>query len=160
MEEVSPAMRGRLHLIPFDRRWNRPGHPEHDASLPDGDPKLLEQLRGEAEGVLAWLVAGAVAYNREGLPPPPEVIAATRAYFKEQDAVAGWLDGYGRCPPADGAGAQALHMAFESWCAANGRRSLSAVRFSAALTQARIEWKDTSTGRRYGLRPNAEGALV
>lgn len=41
-------MRGRLHLIPFDRIWNRPGHPEPGPALPDGDKDLMDTLRDEA----------------------------------------------------------------------------------------------------------------
>jgi putative DNA primase/helicase len=70
LDHLDDAMRGRLHLIPFDMRWNRPGHPAPDPALPDGDKGLLATLRAEAPGILAWLVRGAVAYSQRGLEPP------------------------------------------------------------------------------------------
>ena len=115
LDHLDNAIRGRLHLVPFDRTWNRPGHSERDPALPDGDKDLLDLLRCEGPGILAWMVEGAVRYAQQGLEPPPEVIAMTRTYLTEQDPVARWADGYDRCDPKVGTTASELFHQFNQW---------------------------------------------
>lgn len=115
LDHMDDAMRGRLHLVPFDRIWNRPGHPERDARLPDGDKDLMEQLQLEAPGVLAWLVAGAVRYAQQGLVPPQDVTSMTRSYFAEQDPISQWMEGYDRCDAKHGTSAADLFKDFGDW---------------------------------------------
>ncbi len=45
--------------------------------------KLPAKLIAEAEGLLAWAVAGAVRWYREGLGKPPEIADAIREYREE-----------------------------------------------------------------------------
>lgn len=92
LDHADDAIRGRLHIIPFDRTWNRPGVPVRNPRLADGDKHLMQTLEGEAVGILNWLVQGAVAYCKEGLEPPPDVAEITSAYLHEQDAFGRWLD--------------------------------------------------------------------
>ena len=37
LDQSDDAIRGRLHFIPFDRTWNRPGVPNRNPRLADGD---------------------------------------------------------------------------------------------------------------------------
>lgn len=120
LDHMDEAMRGRLHLIPFDMKWNRPGHPERDPRLPDGDKDLPAKLKGEAEGVLAWLVEGAVRYTRDGLEPPAAVVAMTREFFQAQDCFARWLARYEACEKGHGTGAKDLFEEFNRWRDAEG----------------------------------------
>ncbi|MFT0532418.1 phage/plasmid primase, P4 family [Castellaniella hirudinis] len=82
IRNVDEAMRRRLHLIPFtvtvppDRR----------------DGQLTEKLLAERDGILAWAVAGCLAWQREGLKPPAVVVQATDEYFEAEDAMGRWLD--------------------------------------------------------------------
>ena len=64
IDHLDAAMRGRLHLLPFDRTWNRPGVPNPDPNLPNGDKDLARKLDAESAGILAWIVEGAVTYSR------------------------------------------------------------------------------------------------
>lgn len=137
VDHLDAATRGRLHMLPFDMRWNRPGVVERNPDLPDGDKDLVPRLKAEAEGVLAWLVAGAVAYAQEGLEPPAEVTRMTTRYFAEQDPVARWLAectapvaGGGR-----GTGAAALYSAYTGWAFEEGENGGpgSQKAFAAAL---------------------------
>lgn len=153
LDHMDEAMRGRLHLIPFDRVWNRPGHPERDPALPDGDKGLTAALQAESEGVLAWLVAGAVAYHQSGLEPPAEVLAVTRAYFSEQDDLGRWLEGFTRCDPAEGASASDLHARFGVWTASRGKRPMSLTAFALTLKRRGVQFKKTPSGIFYGLAP-------
>lgn len=160
LDHMDEAMRGRLHMIPFDMRWNRPGHPERDPKLPDGDKALPEKLKAEAEGVLAWLVAGAVAYHREELNPPPEVVRMTRAYFKDQDPIGLWLDTCEPCDHRHGAKASELFDAFCRWCDEEGYDEaafLTQKAFSNKLKARGFETHKCKDANRYALRAPCEG---
>ncbi len=153
LDRMDEAMRGRLHLIPFDRQWNRPGNPERDPNLPDGDKDLQGKLRQEAEGILAWLIKGAVAYASEGLEPPSEVANMTREFFKDQDPFRRWLDTCIRCDAKSGARAAQLFEVFNQWREAEGEESgpKSQKAFSTALATHGVDKHTDSGGVRYAL---------
>lgn len=154
LDHMDDAMRGRLHLIPFDMKWNRPGHPERDPNLPDGDKDLPAKLKAEAEGILAWLVAGAVRYVNDGLEPPAEVVNMTRDFFKEQDCFARWLARYESCDKGQGVGAQALYGQFTSWRKEEGESGGPATQkaFSAKLAEAGVVKHETGAANTWLLR--------
>jgi P4 family phage/plasmid primase-like protien len=79
---VDEAMRRRLHLIPFT------------VTIPkaDRDKNLAATLATEADGIMAWIVQGAVDYLRVGLAPPGAVSDATASYFGAEDTFAQWLE--------------------------------------------------------------------
>jgi putative DNA primase/helicase len=77
---VDDGIARRLHFVPFDVRFD----------VPDGG--LTDALRGEGAAILRWLVDGALAFQRDGLRPPEEVLAATRRYLEQQDLVGQWLE--------------------------------------------------------------------
>jgi len=147
------AIRGRLHCIPFDMKWNRPGESDRDPSLPDGDHLLSGTLRAEAEGILAWLVAGAVAYERDKLLPPPEVVNMTRSYFSEQDGLGSWLSLYEHCDPQNGEPAHTLFDTFSTWCEEEGiGNAYKTKSFAQSLQSRNVANKKTAAGRFYGIR--------
>jgi len=49
------------------------------------DRNLLEKLKAEAEGVLAWLVEGCLKWQKEGLTSPDSVISAVTDWQQEND---------------------------------------------------------------------------
>lgn len=154
LDHMDEAMRGRLHMIPFDMRWNRPGHPERNPSLPDGDKDLPTKLKQEAEGVLAWLIAGAVAYVQEGLEPPEEVVRMTKAFFMDQDPLGRWLDTCVPCDARSGTSAADLFNAFNGWQSAEDEEGgpVSQKAFSQALVARGIAKHTDKSGAKYGLR--------
>jgi phage/plasmid-associated DNA primase len=81
IRNVDEAMKRRLHLIPFT------------VTIPPErrDGQLTEKLLAERDGILAWAVQGCLAWQREGLNPPPIVQAATEEYFGAEDALGRWL---------------------------------------------------------------------
>ncbi len=82
IRNIDEAMRRRMHMIPFT------------VTIPPErrDPRLTEKLLAERGGILAWAVAGCLAWQREGLNPPASVQAATEEYFEAEDALGRWLD--------------------------------------------------------------------
>jgi P4 family phage/plasmid primase-like protien len=77
---VDAAIRRRFHLVPFTVTIAKP-----DKNLPD-------KLRAEWPGILAWMIDGCVAWQRDGLNPPAVVCEATKAYLGEEDTIAQWMD--------------------------------------------------------------------
>ena len=58
----------------------------------DADPALADDLAAESEGILNWLVRGAVAYYANGLPPVPAAWSvATQSYRNASDPVGAFL---------------------------------------------------------------------
>jgi putative DNA primase/helicase len=159
LDHMDEATRGRLHIIPFDRRWNRPGLPSRDPALPDGDKALMDKLLAEAEGILAWVVRGAVGYARDGLVPPAEVASKTLEYFEEQDALSQWLSTVERCPAKVGTAASALFAWFQGWCVGEGFTGAhpgTPHAFGKELQRLGVERVRASTGTVWGLRSSVE----
>ena len=75
----------RLNPIPFTRNFDL----DPDVTK---DPHRAEKLQAELPGVLAWCVRGALAYQRDGLNPPPEVKQARDEYRSDMDLLAEWLE--------------------------------------------------------------------
>lgn len=115
----------RIRLIPFG------------VTIPpeEQDRHLLDALREEASGILRWAVEGCLAWQREGLGEPPDVIDATAEYREASDTLAGFLaercvvDPDVSCPAAD------LYRACRAWAEAAGEKALSQRRFEQMLAE-------------------------
>lgn len=102
----------RIRLIPFD------------VTIPaeERDAKLPEKIEAELPGVLAWAVEGCLEWQRSGLAPPPEVLAATENYRNEQDVLGAFLEE--RCHVVAGGWVSAadLYSAYRAWSEVSGER--------------------------------------
>jgi len=154
LDHMDDATRGRLHLIPFDRKWNRPGTTNPDPNLPDAQKDLMEVLKKEQEGILLWLVEGAAAYVKEGLAPPNEVTARTQTYLDSQDLLKSWLQDYESCPPIDGQTVGTLIDQYGLFCRAEGEapQITSPAQFGKELTALGHKSVKLTNGKKYGLR--------
>jgi putative DNA primase/helicase len=155
IDHMDAAIRGRLHIVPFDRRWNRPGESDRDPALPDGDKELMAHiLEHEREGALAWLVRGAMLYQQEGLAPPPEVAERTREYVLSQDHVSRWLVTLDRCAARDGILASDLFEHFRLWCTSESivPSPSTATAFGLALKKRGVDKFEGKRGNSYGLK--------
>lgn len=106
----------RVLPVPFLRDF------ENDPSL-EKDVDRPARLRAEAEGVLAWCVAGAVEYYRQGLRVPGEVAASRGEYRADMDLLAEWLRE--RCVVGGAEGPRnvsldALWLDWEPWARTRG----------------------------------------
>ena len=156
---IDSALAGRLHIVPYDKRWNRPGDATRDPALPDGDKDLKDTLRREAVGVLAWMVRGAVEYYARGLEPSPEVTTATVDYINDQNPFERW---FATCTVLDEffnkATAPTLAQVFDSYArfyADDGRKGEPNMNgFTAELKRKSVPKGEYGQGRgrmRYGL---------
>ncbi|WP_327379402.1 phage/plasmid primase, P4 family [Streptomyces sp. NBC_01212] len=73
----------RVKLVPFDATFSY--------ALGNKDTALPAKLRDEAEGILAWAVAGSVEWYAEGLGEPSSVATATQDYRESEDRLAEFL---------------------------------------------------------------------
>jgi putative DNA primase/helicase len=161
IDHLDQAVQSRLHFTPFRRKWNRPDEPKPDPKLPNGDKTLAATLTGtgthrsgEAEGILAWMVAGAVKYYTHGLGLPAEVREATLEYVDSQDALGQWLATMQTCPARDGTLAAELFAQFTTWCAVEDREQEPATQhaFGTALKEREIGSHKGERGKMWGLR--------
>ncbi len=127
-----PTIRGtdnaiwrRIRLVPFDVTI-----PEEER-----DTHLLERLRAELPGILAWAVQGCLDWQREGLGLPPAVKEATAGYRAEMDVLAGFLVDRCTVTPGSREDATPLYRAYKQWCDETGERAVSQKAFGTSLKE-------------------------
>lgn len=74
----------RLMMVPFTRNYDKDPNLKKDTSR-------TEKLKGELQGVLAWLVRGAIEYQRDGLNEPQKTKEARDEYRDEMDLLKDWM---------------------------------------------------------------------
>ncbi len=122
MNAADAATWNRLRLIPFE------------VTIPAGeiDRYLPRKLSGEAEGILAWAMEGAVRWHRHGLRSTPELERACERWLHESDQLARFL---GDCCVSDRTAP--IPARAESRAVASRRRSTVAHEIQAMATELR-----------------------
>jgi putative DNA primase/helicase len=129
----------RVKLIPFTRYF-APNERDYD---------LDKKLRGEAAGIIAWAVRGAVEWYANGLSDPESISTATREYRATSDALAGFYPGVleedesATLPGAD------AYNAYRDWCEAEGLKATevwSRKVFYSAMEERNVTKKKTNKG--------------
>lgn len=116
IRDMSEGLWRRILLVPW----------EVQIAKKDIDRKLPNRLRAEAEGVLAWIVQGALDYLNYGLAPPKKVLAATDEYRNDSDFIGSFIrtacvvtgKADDTASPAD------LYIAYSNWQARSGAMEL------------------------------------
>jgi len=139
------ALWKRLLLIPFTQSFVDDPDPDL-AGEHKRDPHLLDQLRAEAPGILAWLVRGCLAWQRDGLNPPPAVKAATDEYREEEDAVGQFLAECCLLRPGARVDAGDLYSAFDRWARENGQETMGNIAFGKRLARRKGIDKSRNAG--------------
>lgn len=105
IRETSHAVWRRVRLVP----WN--------VTIPEKerDERLLEKLREEWPGILAWAVAGCLDWQRGGMQTPDEVKLATENYRAEQDVLREFLAERCVTGPAMFVPRHAIYSAYTEW---------------------------------------------
>jgi putative DNA primase/helicase len=148
---VDPAIRRRLHLVPFL------------VTPRQVDRNLMEKLRAEGPGILAWMIAGTLAWQAEMLAPPAAVLSATQEYFQEEDIVGQWLAE--TCDRETDAFATTADLlsSYRGWCSETGEPFRSAKWLAQELKRREFRQGKHSRSRKngfYGIRPNEPSALT
>lgn len=152
--ESSVATWDRLRVIPFTHQFT------DEEKLPRVE--VERRLRDEASGILAWCVAGAVGYHRDGLGDEPvSVRRATVQYREDEDIVGQFLD---ECAILDEADAwtpsAAIYDAYKAWAAANGLKPESQQWIIKRLVEAGLKREKRHPGTRGFVGLRLVGGLV
>lgn len=146
----------RIVIILFPRQFKKEGRIK----------TMKAQLLGNREGVLRWIVEGALGYLNEGLEPPEKVADAIEEYRRSANPFSEWMlsrvdtsDPTTLCYPSE------LYKDYKAWCEAESvgdREIMSSTAFGRALGDRQIMLgpKDSKgLKRRRGARLRAEGEL-
>jgi putative DNA primase/helicase len=131
--------------------WRRLRFVPFDVVIPedDRDGKLPERLALEADGILAWVVAGYGQWQDRGLAEPKQVTTATQAFRGESDMLGLFLAERCRVDAGQFATVQSSHL-FAEWCDWCKRENVDAgtqTAFSRELTDRGYDKKKDGNGR-------------
>jgi putative DNA primase/helicase len=127
IKSVGGAVWRRLLVIPFE---NTVPPEKRDGGLGD---KLASPE--EMSGILAWLVRGAIEWQRGGLQTPESVKAAVKEYRVSEDRFGPFLE---ECTSDNKRGyieTGKLMVAYKEWCENNGEKPESSTALGRALTE-------------------------
>lgn len=129
VHDTSDAIWDRIRLIPFAVRIP----PEEQ------DKTLKDRLLKEGSGILAWAVEGCLAWQRDGLQEPAEVVEATQQYRSSEDIIGRFLGD--RCEFHQHASVtkKALYGAYKSWCDEFGEKSITQKAFGMRLNELGLD---------------------
>jgi putative DNA primase/helicase len=152
-----PTVRGsdegiwrRLVVMPFTCTFASP------------DPGLVDALRAELPGILAWAVRGAQRYYANGrhLPTPAVFQTASNNYRGAQDHLRGFLEACCELDADATVSSESLRNAYLAWTRDDGRTPLDwQTGIAAGLHDLGIRRERLGKARRYhwaGLRLNVE----
>jgi putative DNA primase/helicase len=77
---------------------------------------LWKELRAELPGILAWAVAGCLAWQHDGLEPPASITDAVAGYRIEQDLAGEFLAEHTEVDAGSSIAARDLYVSFRAWC--------------------------------------------
>lgn len=98
------AIWGRLCPVPF-------------TSVPERiDKELPAKLQGEAAGILAWAIAGAIEWRKDGLGRPDEVRAARAAWRSDSEVLKPFFDECCQRKHGSHVLCSDLWSTYEEWC--------------------------------------------
>ncbi|MBB3996894.1 phage/plasmid primase, P4 family [Aureimonas pseudogalii] len=123
-----------------DGIWRRLHFVEWPVQIPeaDRDKHLTRKLLLERDGVLAWMIAGALEFlTLGGLEPPDSVRAAVQEHREESDSMGAYIRGACEVTgePAHHEGPGALHDAYVIFCRQEGLYPLHQATFNRRLPE-------------------------
>lgn len=112
----------RVALVPFLQRfWNPDKKGDFGPSHLRQNKHLMRDLLKEASGILAWMVAGCLQWQRDGLGIPPEVEDETAKYRADEDVLGSYLAERVNVSNAPGGVfLSTLFADYRSWCEQTG----------------------------------------
>ena len=141
VRDGSHGMWRSIHVIPFLVQFDGD----------KADPSLTEKLKAELPGILNWAISGCLAWQKQGLRPPPNVLQATSEYQADNDVLAEFIANYCELDEDKSEAASILYRAYTQWaegCGLKDRDVLSDKAFFKRL-KTKFEWKRTNKGKVY-----------
>lgn len=102
------AMWRRILRVPF----------EYTVPVEKRDPRVKEGLIDtlvSGPAILAWLVAGCLKWQQNGLTNPSRIVEATRQYRDDMDPISGFIEDYCVTDSEAWTSSKALRTAYEEW---------------------------------------------
>ena len=145
----------RIRLIPFSVKFTDDGA----NGTAKKDCGLKDKLRAELPGILAWAIAGCLAWQREGMAAPAAVTRATDGYQAEMDMLAAWLEDCCVINRIADVKVSDLYSSYAAWCASNGEHPETQRKLGMRLTERGFCQQKLRNARRWigiGLAANAD----
>lgn len=137
---AKPRIRGNDHgiwrrvcLIPWTVHFWSASKGESGPPELEADIKIEDKLAAERPGILAWIVAGCLAWQRDGFRSPEEVQVATREYRSAEDTIGQFVSENCTEHPSATTKFSCFIKAYESWCLENGERPMGGKRVGSWL---------------------------
>ena len=154
MHGIDEAIWRRIRLVPFT------------VVIPpeDRDQHLIDKLKSELDGILAWMLRGCEEWRGLGVAAPSEVTDATETYRQSEDRLSGFIAE--ECLLDDlqqETRFAELYRRYREWAVRAGEHgeAMSSKAFSGALDGLKIEAKHLAdknkTRVRVGIRLRPEG---
>jgi putative DNA primase/helicase len=151
LDNVDEAMKRRFVMIPFLNQM-----PEDSR-----DNTLVDRLKAEADGILAWMVEGCRQWQREGLKVPPSIKAATAEYFSDQDVISQFIAT--RLDTTDRTRSEidtVVYQAYSRWCDSVGEEARDKRRFLEAMKAKGVTQSGRTTANVDGRRVSGVTKLI
>lgn len=132
------ALWERIKLIPFLYSFVKNPDPK-DPYQKQEIPNLIEKLKDEASGILAWLVQGCIWWQEIGLQPPESVNTATTQYRDAEDIIGLFIKEVCFVGNPENTmyrvSSKHLYEAYKSWCEEVGHHALAKKHFTDAIKE-------------------------
>lgn len=136
IHESNIAIWSRIALVPFKASFSQEnGNLETD---------LPTKILSESQGILTWLVQGALKYRAEGLAKPAEILKQNAEYREDSDpeeSVTMWLSQFPVSEENLWVRSSELYQNYFNWCMEAGLKQLGIKNFSISMTKNERGWE-------------------
>jgi P4 family phage/plasmid primase-like protien len=138
---LDDAMKRRLLIAPLTNVV-----PEAE-EIGEYDALLVEE---EGPQILAWMLEGCAAWQRDGLNPPAAVTSVTERYWASEDNVGQWIEDACELGPENEASRSELYESWCQWCGARGLKPGTSADLKQAMDGRGLDLQDGRVGSREG----------
>lgn len=159
IRDTTNSIWDRMKLIPFSVRFVTDEDATGDPGEIRANKKLGKELLRERQGILAWLVAGCLEWQQNGIGTAKRIKEATQEYRTDEDLLGRFIEECCHVVRKSAIQASQLYGAYTKWCEGNGERPVSQTAFGRALTERGFERKRRESGNEWqgiGLRVNGD----
>lgn len=136
--DTTDSIWGRLKKIPFTTFFA----PEQ--RIPNLRDKLTKEHK---EAILAWIVQGCLAWQKQGLAEPEAISHATKEYREDQDILRDFLNECCTFQASATIAVATLYKTYKQWCDDNDTYCLGKNTFNSRLQEKGMK-KDKGTGNK------------